>query len=255
MTITIKKEGLVSTVILDEPPQNLMTIAFMDELVEAHKEADAHPDTRVIITASAVPGMFSNGLDPAYVLERSKRERVPIFRAVGRMLHGLFSLGKPHIAKITGPAMAGGAILAITADFRFFETEQGRMSFSEPKVGLPIPESVAVVIRHFCNPAYLREVVLLARNMDAAFAVASGMADGAAPADKLEEMVYKQAERLARLSPSIMKTTKRGLRREILPRTEAFQHGDPAFDQFVGDQFLGEGLTALVENRFPRFQS
>jgi enoyl-CoA hydratase/carnithine racemase len=255
MTIKLAHEGPISRVIMDNPPMNLMTIEFMDELVALHREADAHPKTRVIITESAIPGMFSNGLDPGYVLKTPESERAHIFRGVGRMLHGLFALKKPHICRISGPAMAGGAVLAITADFRYFEAEHGRMSFSEPKVGLPIPQAISSVIAHFCHPTHLRDVVMFAANMDAQTALEYGIADGVATGAAYDEMIAKQAERLSRLSPTVMRTTKQGLRCEILPKAEQLAIGDPAFETFTRNQFLGEGLSALVEGRFPNFEA
>jgi enoyl-CoA hydratase len=255
MSISLEHQGPVSMVTLGLPPMNLLTIDVMDELVALHQEADANPDTRVIVTASAIPGMFSNGLNPVYVLKRDNPARVDVFRGVGRLLHGLLSLNKPHIAAINGPAMAGGAILAITADFRFMIEETGRLCFSEPKVGLPIPEAVTHAIAAHCSPAYLREVVMLGKNMDAATAFKFGLADGLAPDQEgLQALVEKQVGRLARLSPRAMAETKRGIRADLLAKSEKFQHDPGNFADFVADEFLGEGLQALVEQRQPVFK-
>ena len=71
MSIELIHEGPVSIVTLNTPPMNLLEIETMDLLVDLHREADAHPDTRVIVTRSAVPNMFSNGLNPQYVLAMS----------------------------------------------------------------------------------------------------------------------------------------------------------------------------------------
>ncbi len=254
MPVTVERQDYVSYVTFDNPPMNLMTIDVIKDLIDAHLEADAQEKSRVIVTRSAAPGIFSNGLDPAYVIQMEPAARVAIFDWVGRMLHSLFSLGKPHVAIINGPAMAGGAILAITADFRVFDVEHGRLSFSEPKVGLPIPEAVSSVIGHFCPPNALRDVVLLGKNMDAEAALQAGLADALAPTDQLGDTAGKLIERLARLSPAVMRATKHGLRRRVLEVTEAMQAGrDDAFRRFVGDAFLGEGLRALVERRFPNF--
>ena len=253
MTVSVTHEGPVSKVVFANPPQNLLTIDIMEELLEAHRQADANPETRVILTLSGTPGIFSNGLDIPYVLKKSEPERAQVFRAVARMLHGLFGLGKPHIAVVTGPAMAGGAILAVTADFRVFEASAGRISFAEPKVGLPILEPITAVIRQCCHSSHLRDVVMLGKNMDAQAALASGLADEAAPAAELEETVEKLAGRLARLSPAVLKATKAALRKDALHKTLAFCDGDPRFESFVGDRFLGEGLRAILEQRFPTF--
>lgn len=255
MSIELKHDGPVSTVMMNRAPMNLMDIDWIHELVKTHQEADARDETRVIVTASALDGMFSNGLDPKYVLSRSEADRVPVFDAVAHMLHHLFSLKKPHICAINGPAMAGGAILAITSDFRIFDGEHGRMSFSETKVGLPIPAAIVKIIAHFCHPTHLRDIVLMGKNMDARDALGAGIADAVAEPGQLPELVGKYCERLTRLSPAVMRATKDSLRAELRQASEAFLGGHGGFNQFVGDEFLGEGLRALIEKRFPNFRN
>ena len=253
MTLKLDHQGPVSIVSMNRPPQNLLDIEYMDQLTELHKEADARPETRVIITASDIPGMFSNGLNPKYVVDMAPEDRVAIFESVARTLHGLFSLNTPHISKISGPAMAGGAIIGIASDFRFFDAEHGRFSFAEPKVGLPIPEAVIAVIGHCCPANHIRDVVMLAKNMDAKAAMEMGISDGAAPTDQLDALIQKQVERLVRLSPSVMSATKAAIRAKTRELTGAAMNRGLGFSKFVGDNFLGEGLRALLENRFPKF--
>ncbi len=253
MTVKLTHRGPISIVSFEAPPLNLMTIEIMDRLIAAHQEADARPETRVILTVSGTPGIFSNGLDPGYVLGFEPERRLEIFRGVGRMLHNLFALSKPHICKISGPAMAGGAILAITADFRAFDAKHGRLSFAEPKVGLPIPGAVVRVISHFCQPKMLRQVVMLGKNMDGEDALAAGIADIVAETEALDGEIGKLAERICRLSPAVMAATKRDMRGELLELTRPFAEGQPGLERFMGEDFLGEGLRALVEKRFPNF--
>lgn len=253
MSITVTHEGLVSTVSLNFPPMNLLTAQILDDVVAAHKEADAHDQTRVIVTRSGVANVFSNGLDPAYVLKLDEEGRVGVFKAVGRTIHSLVHMNKPHICHVNGPAMAGGAIIAITADFRCFDAEHGRLSFSEPKVGLPIPAALTGVISLYCDKPQLRDVVLLGKNMDAQAAASAGLADVVGDEATLEEAIGKYVSRVGRLSPAVMRETKAGMRSHLLPMTKSLMDGEGAFFDFVGADFLGEGLSALVESRFPNF--
>lgn len=254
MPLSLEHNGPVSRVVMDLPTQNLLNIEVMDELVDLHRQADAREETRVIVTASAVEGVFSNGLDPKYVIGMPTPERPKIFNGVGRMLHGLFSLSKPHIAEISGPAMAGGAIIALTADFRYFDAEIGRMSFSEAKVGLPLPPAVIAAIECFVAKPFVREVAMLAANMDAAYAQKVGLCDGQWGREDYRAMVDKAIGRLARLSPTVVAETKRNMRKDVLPKLESLMNREDEILPFVGDDLLGEGLLALVENRFPNFK-
>ena len=77
---------------------------------------------------------------------------------------------------------------------------------------------------------------------------ASGLADGVATGDELEELVAKQAERLSRISPSINAENKRNLRRLTASIGEDMG-SDSRFAQYVTDEFLGEGIGLLVGQR------
>ncbi|MCC6697496.1 MAG: enoyl-CoA hydratase/isomerase family protein [Candidatus Hydrogenedentes bacterium] len=252
--IAVTHEGTVSTVTFSSPPFNLLDVPIMDDLVAAHREADAHPQTRVIVTRSGLEGMFCNGLNPLMVLESDLAGRVSFFDAVGRMVHGLYSLRKPHIAVLNGPAMAGGAVLAITADFRYMDRERGAFCFAESKVGVPVPEGLVAVIAAVCSPAMLREVVLLGKNLTPDLALAAGLVDGLAAAADLDELVKTQIARLARLSPGVLAATKTALRARVLTKTEELaQHSGADFAQFLGDSYLGEGLKAYLDGRQPLY--
>lgn len=253
MTVKLKHRDHISYISFNKPPMNLLTLDDMRDLIEAHQKADAHGETRVIITQSEVAGIFSNGLDPNYVLGLTNTQRVDVFQGVADLFYALVHLQKPHLAVIEGPAMAGGAILALTADYRYFDADLGRISFSEPKVGLPIPHAVCRAIEAVVSPRYVRDVIMMASNMDAATAQTVGLADGVASKAQLQEMVLKQAGRLARLSPAVLRETKSGLRAEVRAAAVDFSRDLGVFASFVGDAFLGEGLRAIVENRHPNF--
>ncbi|MCC6489044.1 MAG: enoyl-CoA hydratase/isomerase family protein [Candidatus Hydrogenedentes bacterium] len=253
-TITVHHEGMVSTVMLTNPPFNLLDVQIMDDLLAAHREADAYLQTRVIVTRSGLEGMFCNGLNPLLVLESDLKGRLAFFDAVGRMVYGLYSLRKPHIAVLNGPAMAGGAVLAITADFRYMDQERGAFCFAESKVGVPVPEGLVAVIAEVCSPAMLREVVLLGKNLKPELAFAAGLVDGLANAHNLDEMVNTQVARLARLSPGVLAETKAALRAETLAKTARLaETSGEGFAQFLGDAYLGEGLKAYLEGRQPLY--
>lgn len=253
--IAVTHAGLVTTVTYTNPPFNLLDIEIMDALISAHQEADAHPDTRVIVTRSGLDGMFCNGLNPLTVLDADMGGRSAIFAGVGRLIHGLYSLKKPHIAVLNGPAMAGGAVFAITADFRYMDQERGALCFAEAKVGVPVPEDLATIIAGVCSPAMLREVIMLGKNLKPEQALAAGLVDGIAPADGLEELVSTQVARVSRLSCDVVKACKASIRAPILRRTERSSiQSDAAFTRFLSDEYLGEGLKAFLEGRQPQFQ-
>ncbi|GMU91451.1 MAG: enoyl-CoA hydratase [Candidatus Hydrogenedentota bacterium] len=255
-TISLSHQGLASVVTFTEPPFNVLDIETMENLIAAHREADAHPDTRVVVLRSGLEGMFSNGLNPIKVLDADTQGRIEIFKAVERLVIALYSLQKPHIAVLNGPAMAGGAVLAILADFRYMDQDRGAICFAEAKVGVPVPEGLVAIIAGVCNPTAMREVVMLGKNMKPQDALAAGLVDGIAPAGELDAMVEKQVARLSRLSSDVVKACKFSLRAPILSRATGILGADgkaTSFTRFVTDEYLGEGLRAFLEGRQPVF--
>ena len=254
--VSVAHEGVVSTITMNNPPFNLLDIEVIDALVAAHEEADAHPETRVMVTRSAIEGMFSNGLNPLTMLELDDAGRTEVFRAVGRLCHGIYKLTKPHIAVLNGPAMAGGAVLAILADFRYYDQDRARICFAESKVGVPIPGSLQSIIRNVCATPWLREIVFLGKNFDAATAQEAGLADGLAPAGELDAMVNKMVSRLSRLSLDVLRVDKAAMRAPVVAELREITEMDAAthpFARFVTAEYLGEGLNAFMEGRAPVF--
>jgi enoyl-CoA hydratase/carnithine racemase len=152
--------------------------------------------------------------------------------------------------------MAGGAVLAILSDYRYFDKDHGRISFAEVKVGIPVPSGISDLIGAVCHRPHLRDITMLGKNLDAQHALEAGLADGAATGDELETMVAKQVERLSRMSTNVLRNIKGHLRKPMLPGLEKTLQGDAKtheFAQFVEAEYLGEGLTALLEGRAPAF--
>lgn len=253
MGIQLKQDGPVATVVFENGPLNLLTNEFINDLVAAHQQADNNPETRVIVTRSKNPGMFSNGLDPQYVLDKDQKGREEVFLHIGKLFYGLYSLKRIHVNLIDGPAMAGGAVLALTSDFRFW-TEKGKMGFSETKVGLPLPGVLAMAIQQIINPSEWRNCTLLGKNYEAKEALKVGLADMMAPEDQFEEEVIKQLQKLTRFSANVLSHTKKEMRAKVREMGKRFCEDQADLAPFLGTSYLGEGLQALVDQRFPRFK-
>ena len=252
--ISLAHQGPASVVTFTLPPFNLLDAEVMDALVAAHREADSHSGTRVIVTRSGLEGMFCNGLNPMTVLDADEAGRKAIFEGVARLAGGLFALKKPHIAVVNGPAMAGGAVLAILADFRYMDAERGAICFAEAKVGVPLPEGLVAVIANVCHRPALREVVMLGKKFDPQPALEAGLVDGIAPSAELDALVEKQVARLSRLSLDVVSACKASLRAPVMEQAMDPFHSRGAgkhFMEFVGDDYLGEGLRAFIEGRLP----
>jgi enoyl-CoA hydratase/carnithine racemase len=252
MGITREVSNSVSTIWMDFDHSNLMTYERLQEIIKIHREADEDPETRVIVTRSKRPGVFSMGFDPKYIVETEASKRKEIFRGISQLIEAFLSLKRPHISVIDGPALAGGAVLAIVSDYRLFEKEAGKISFSEAKLGLALPDALIEVISNFVNPGFLREMTI-GKNVSADLALTQGLANWVSSSAELEEKLALECSKLARLSPYVLEVTKSHINKCALEMARKLLESFEQYEVFMGDEFLGEGLKSLVEQRKPNF--
>ena len=74
----------------------------------------------------------------------------------------------PVIVDLRGPAMAGGAIIAALSDFAIGCERDAKLSFSEVKVGIPIPHCLYKIAERRIDSSYFSEMMLLGKNYEAA---------------------------------------------------------------------------------------
>ena len=179
---------------LDKARGNAMNPALIDELLGAAREATADDSIRGVLIASAKPKLFCPGLD---LVELSKLDRPAMRGFMFRFADAIwafFALPKPVVAAVSGHAIAGGCILALTADWRVL-APGAQIGLNEVKIGVPLPWSVALLLRYTVAPSAYSRVALLGRNFEGEEALRAGLADElAAPDGFLEASLQRLGE-------------------------------------------------------------
>jgi enoyl-CoA hydratase len=147
-------------------------------------------------------------------------------------LHGL---AKPVVAAVGGHAVAGGCILALTADYRVLRTGGAQMGLNEVRIGVPLPWSVSVLLRTAVPASSLAQVALLGRNFADEEARAVGLADELADADGFEERCLARLGEFAEKDPLAFGTTKTYLRADALQAMAA--HEQERISEFLDGWF------------------
>jgi enoyl-CoA hydratase/carnithine racemase len=217
-------QGALAVWRLDKARGNAIDESLVEELQQVCAEVEADGSVRGVLLASANPKLFCPGLDLVALVEFDRPRLERFMRSFARMLAALYGLSKPMLAAVSGHAVAGGCILALTADWRVLR-RGAAIGLNEVKVGVPLPLSVTALLRASVPPGSLSRVALLGRNFADEEALAAGLVDELAEADgfegaclgRLQEFVEKDAYSLA--------VTKRYLRAGALREMQA---EDPA---------------------------
>lgn len=227
----------VAVLRLDDGKANALSPAMLDALASALAEIDASDARALVLTGRS--GFFSGGLDLKVLPKLPTAEKRAVLARLGEVLTTLFTFRAPTVAAVSGHAIAGGALLALSADLRFGADVNGRFGVTEVAIGLPVPSFGLLLARAALTPPALVDVVLHARTLTMPEARDCGVFCGLFPAETLLEAARARAGALARLSGPAYAATKRALWADDLARIE---RGLPAEVEHFID---------LFEARFP----
>jgi len=192
----------VARITLDSPHnRNALSARVRAELSAALTAAAADTAARVVVIGHTGP-VFCSGMD-------LKEEAVAVPGAEGvrelpAILRQVARCPKPVVARIGGPARAGGLGILAAADIAVCATS-ATFAFSEVRIGL-IPAVISVPVLHRVAPAAARELLLTGEVFDAARALRIGLVN--AVADDVDGTVAAYVAALLRGGPTALAGTK-----------------------------------------------
>lgn len=220
-----ERQGPLAVLRLDKARGNAIDEALVDELREACRELEADDGVRGVLLASAHPKLFSPGLDLVSLIEFDRPRLQRFMTAFGEMVSALYGLRRPVVAAVSGHAVAGGCILAMAADWRVLRRGGVSIGLNEVKVGVPLPLSIAALLRATVAPGSLSRVALLGRNFADEEALAAGLADELADEGRFEATCLGRLQEFAEKDTYSVAVTKTYLRADALRQMKA---EDPA---------------------------
>lgn len=174
--IKYKTEARVDHIVLARPEKrNAFNSEMVEELKDAVRQSANNPDSRALLI-SAEGKAFSAGADLAYIQElqdNSYEENLNDSRNLMSLFQRLYYHPKLIVAKVEGPALAGGCGLATLADFTFATTES-QFGYTEARIGF-VPAIVMVFLIRKLGESRTRELLLTGKLINAMQAVEIGL--------------------------------------------------------------------------------
>jgi len=171
--------GVLATVVIDRPhKRNALDRAGWHALGTALVRLGADKTLRCLIV-TGVPGAFCAGDDiPAFAaVQDDPVARQDYWDTIMRCYAAISAVPIPVIAAIDGPCIGGGCTLALRADFRVAGPDA---SFAVPpaRLGLVYPADSTALLAHIVGDSFARYMLYSGQKIDAARAVAAGLAMG-----------------------------------------------------------------------------
>jgi methylglutaconyl-CoA hydratase len=211
----------IATITLDSPPnRNALSSALIEQLVAALRAAEDDAAVRAVVLSHTGP-VFCSGADlketaaalsagGAGADNRAGAATPPAGR-LGEVLAAIWNSDKPVVARVAGPARAGGLGLIAAADIAVCAAE-ATFAFSEVRIGV-IPAVISATVLPRLAPRAAAELYLTGETFDGARAAEIGLVTAAVPAGELDAAVTRYTDALVRGAPGALAGTKQLLRR------------------------------------------
>ena len=222
MTLRIERRESLAVLRLDKARGNAIDDALAAELGRAAAELAQDDSVRGVLLASAHPKLFCPGLDLVALVEHDREAMASFMLSFARAIWALYALRKPVVAAVNGAAVAGGCILALTADHRVLR-RGAPIGLNEVKVGVPLPWSVTLLLRASVPASALGRIALLGRNFSDEAAVAVGLADEVCDPGAFEGACLERLAEFAEKDPLALGATKAWLREGVLREMQAHE--------------------------------
>ena len=172
---------------------------------------DRAADEAAAVILLGRPGIFCAGFDLT-LLNGPEQGREEMITAGAQLLLQCYLYPKPLIVACSGHAVAAGALLALTGDYRLASAGDFRIGLNETAIGWPLPVFGQVLARDRLAHQALTQAVLNATLYDPDAARHAGFIDEVVPAESLTARAHGAANTLRQLDPEAFARTKRALR-------------------------------------------
>ena len=180
---------------------------------------DKAEQEKKIIILTGQPGMFSAGYD-LKSMTTSPEAALELVTKGSKLSHRMLSFPFPIIAACTGHAIAKGAFLLLSTDYRLGTEGAFKIGLNEVMIGMTMHNAGIEIAKGRLAPVYFERSVNNSEIYNPKDAVTAGFLDKIVPESHLLPTAIKIAEMFASLNPKAHAATKLKVRQNYLASLE-----------------------------------
>ncbi|CAI8866828.1 MULTISPECIES: crotonase/enoyl-CoA hydratase family protein [Pseudomonas] len=209
--ITYHLEDGIATLTLNNGKVN----AISPDVIKAFNAAlDQAVQDRAVVIITGQPGILSGGYD-LKVMTAGPKEAVSLVTAGSTLARRMLSHPFPIIVACPGHAVAKGAFLLLSADYRIGVEGPFSIGLNEVQIGMTMHHAGIELARDRLRRSAFHRSVINAEMFDPASAVDAGFLDKVVPVEQLQEAALTAARQLKKINMNAHKHTKLKVRKAL----------------------------------------
>ena len=236
--VSCEIEGAVATITMDDGKRNVISPRMLRALNQA---LDSAEKAGAVVILTGTEDVFSAGFD-LNVLRSGVLDAFGMITGGFALATRLLAFPTPVVIACNGHAMAMGAFLILSGDYRIGATGPFKIVTNEVQIGLTMPAAGIEICRQRLTPAHFVRAAVLAELYDPESAVDAGFLDRVVPAEDLSREAAELAAQLTELDMTAHYQTKLRARRGLLKALKKANRRDRV-------DFVVGGLGRIVGQR------
>ncbi|NXL29732.1 ECI1 isomerase, partial [Glaucidium brasilianum] len=247
--VELDESSGVATMKFKSPPVNSLSLDFITEFCIGLEKLENNRECRGVIFTSAVPNIFSSGLDITEMCGKSMEHYAEFWRAVQEMWLRLYGSNMVTVAAVNGSSPAGGCLIALTCDYRIMvENPKFIIGLNEAQLGIVAPFWFKDTFVNTVGHRVAERSLQLGSLHSAAEALRLGIVDELVPEVKLQEKAAAVMAQWLALPDHARQLTKSMMRKAVLDRLVAHREEDVQnFVNFISKESIQKSLRMYME--------
>jgi enoyl-CoA hydratase/carnithine racemase len=214
--VLVERHGAVARLVLNRPDRrNALGVGFSAAMHRALDEVEADDGIAAVVLTGNGP-VFCGGGDIVEIMspEPTDLEReFDLVRGYNRVVSRIYHFERPVVAAVNGPAVGGGACLAMACDIAV-AAESARYDFAFGRIGLAGADMAAThLLQRLIGPMRAAHLVLTGGSVSAPQGREWGVFVDVVAADELLAAAHKIADSIAVQNRAATTITKLAMRR------------------------------------------
>lgn len=248
-----RREAIEIWTIDGEGRRNAISRAMLAGLETLLARAGVDRGLRCVVVTGAGDRAFCAGADLKERATMSEADVHAFHQGLRRALRGIETAPQVFVAAVNGAALGGGLELAIACDLRV-ASDAAELGLPEVSLGIIPGGGGTQRLPRLVGVSRAKDLVLTARRVGAAEALAMGLVTATAPPQRVREDAIALAERIAQNAPVSLRQAKRAIDGGFhLPLEEALDLENRLYQDCLETKDRTEALRAFAEKRAPVF--
>uniref|UniRef100_A0ACB8FJB0 Dodecenoyl-CoA isomerase n=1 Tax=Sphaerodactylus townsendi TaxID=933632 RepID=A0ACB8FJB0_9SAUR len=240
--VELQEGAGVAVMKLKSPPVNSLSLELLTEFTISLEKLENDKACRGVILTSAVPHIFSAGLDITEMHGKSPEHYAEFWKAVQEMWLKLYKSS-------LGSSPAGGCLMALSCDYRIMaENPKYSIGLNETQLGIVAPfwfkDALVSTIGHRAAEQSLQLGLLY----PASDALKVGLVDQLVPEERLQSAATQVMAQWLATPDHARQITKSMMRKEVVDRLLKHRDADiQNFVQFISRDSIQKSLQMYIE--------